>query len=73
MEHNMYWQPLSKGSKNPPLNKQILLRTMGGAWGIGIAYKDRKKVRFNFESMQPVHAWYCSPKEDFAAWSNVNL
>ena len=67
----MYWRPLSKGSKNPPLDTQILLKGYDGTIGIGIMRKDGTKIYFDFQSFSPVRAWYGADKKSFTAWTKI--
>ena len=58
-------------SRNPPLDKQILLQTSWGDWGIGIAYKykQHRRVYFNFQS-ENSHL-LGEEKETFKAWMSI--
>lgn len=57
---------LFKGSRNPPVDVQILLRTVRGDWGIGTAYLHGGRMYFNF--YRPGQAWLGEHKAAFTAW-----
>lgn len=69
----MHWRPIYKGSKNPPLGTQILLRAYDGSWGIGIAYKYGSKVFFNYTSSMPTRGWIGMGKDHFSHWCQIQL
>lgn len=60
-------QALYKGSKNPPVNTQILLQSKHGDWGIGEAFKGRRGIFFDFRNKGRILLGV--DKSDFIAWS----
>lgn len=60
---------LFKGSRNPPLEKLILLRTRRGDWGLGTAFKHGSNVYFDFA--RPGQSWWGEPKGSFTAWMSL--
>lgn len=62
-------QKLYHGSKNPPLEKSILVKTIWGDWGIGKAYKDKKGIYFEFDSHE--RTLLGEDKKTFVAWTNL--
>lgn len=70
---SIFWRSLHKGSKNPPPNKQILLRAKDGSWGVGRAIHGSKRVLFDYEAMEPTRAWFSAEKHDFTHWADVTI
>ena len=60
-------RPLFKGSKNPPEEVLLLLKTKQGTWGFGRMFKDSHGVYFNFHSNEQV--WCGEPKSSFMLWA----
>lgn len=68
----MQWKPLYKGSKNPPLDTQILLKANDGSVGIGIAFKHNKLLYIDYTSMSPTRGWYGEKKDSFKFWAMID-
>lgn len=70
----IHWQPLSKGSKNPPLNVEILLKAIDGTKGVGVAFKYKNCIHFNYNShgLNQPRSWTGANKNEFKAWAVFN-
>jgi hypothetical protein len=71
---------LFKGSRNPPLDKYILLKSKDGYWGHGDCFrwvknsmgeKADRKIYFNFHS--PQQTLLGEPKSSFVAWMDFPI
>lgn len=57
---------LYKGSKNPPMDRAFFLKTTGGKWGIGEAFRHNGKIYFDFRGKHETH--FGREKELFSEW-----
>ena len=68
----MHWKPLSNGSKNPPLDTQILLKAYDGTVGIGVAFKRNKRIYFDYHAIVPIRGWLGEEKKSFTSWAKID-
>jgi hypothetical protein len=67
----IHWRPLYKGSKNPPVNQQVLLKANDGTWGVGFMYKDKTFYYYATAVQNGGRTWMGISKERFTDWALI--